>query len=188
MTVRLSPLRFPTALLLALILAFCMTLIPAITHAATIKDFVGSYEGEAEVMVDGVPQKRDMSVTIAPTKEGFKLSWTSATHREDGRIKEKSYSIGFVPSARDNIYQSAMKTNLFGKATPLDPLQGEPFVWARIEGDTFSVFSLFIDPAGDYEMQEFHRTLAPGGLDLLFRRVREGTIEREIRTLLRRKD
>ena len=188
MTTRLSPARVSPGLLLALILALCAALIPVTGHAATIKDFVGAYEGEAEVIVDGAPLKRDMSVTIAPTKEGFTLSWTSATHREDGRIKEKTYSIGFVPSARDNIYQSAMKTNLFGKATPLDPLQGEPFVWARIEGDTFSVFSLFIDPAGDYEVQEFHRTLAPGGLDLLFRRVREGTVEREIRTLLRRKD
>ena len=120
MTTRLSPARVSPALLLALILALCAALIPVTGHAATIKDFVGAYEGEAEVIVDGAPLKRDMSVTIAPTKEGFTLSWTSATHREDGRIKEKTYSIGFVPSARDNIYQSAMKTNLFGKATPLD--------------------------------------------------------------------
>lgn len=180
--------QITSSLLLAALMAFCLLLIPASGHAADIERFAGSYVGEAEVTDNGTSLKRDMSVTIKVTDDGFTLGWTSATHREDGRIKEKTYTIGFVPSARDNIFQSAMKTNLFGKATPLDPLQGEPFVWARIEGDTFSVFSLFIDPAGDYEMQEFHRTLAPGGLDLLFRRVRDGTVEREIRTLLRRQE
>jgi hypothetical protein len=79
-----------------------------------------------------------------------------------------------------------MKSNLFGKAVPLDPLAGEPFVWARFEGDTFTVYSLFINEVGDYEMQEFHRTLVDEGLELVFRRVQNGVPEREINTLLKR--
>lgn len=168
------------------LIAMMLALLPRFGGAADIQQFMGTFTGDAEITVDGSTLKRDMSVTIEPTKEGFALSWTSVTYRADGRIKEKTYLVDFVPSARENIYQSAMKKNLFGKSTPLDPLQGEPFVWARISGDTFSVFSLFIDEVGDYEIQEFHRTLADGGLDLLFRRVHNGVPQREIRTLLER--
>lgn len=163
-------------------------LLPILARAADIDRFVGSYSGETEIVIDGAPVKRDMSVKIAPTKEGFLLNWTSTTYRADGRVKVGEYAIEFVPSARDHIYQAAMKTNLFGKATPLDPLKGEPFVWARFEGDMFSVFSLFINEVGDYEIQEFHRTLVEGGLDLGFRRVLNGTPQREINTFLKRED
>ncbi|MDF3416017.1 hypothetical protein HKX54_16230 [Sulfitobacter sp. M57] len=156
--------------------------------AAEIDRFEGTFTGQAEFTVNGAAQKRDMSTTIKAQNDGFVLSWTSVTFRSDGRTKEATYTIQFVPSARDNIFQSAMKKNLFGKATPLDPLQGEPFVWARFEGDMFSVFSLFINETGDYEVQEFHRSLAEGGLDLLFRRFRNGTLDREIKTLLLRQD
>ena len=48
----------------------------------------------------------------------------------------------------------------------------------------FRTFSLFINEAGEYEMQEYHRTLADGGLDLVFRRVKQGAVEREIKAFL----
>jgi hypothetical protein len=146
--------------------------------------FLGSYTGSAEFDEDGTMVRRDMSAAIAETSEGFSISWTSGTYKPDGRIKEKSYSIEFVPSERGGIYASAMKTNVFGKQIPLDPLKGEPFVWSRIENDTLSVFSLFINEAGQYEMQEYHRTLAEGGLDLEFKRFRNGLEVRGIQTFL----
>ena len=174
--------------ILSCLVATFLVLLPFIGMAAEIEQFEGTFTGKAEFTTDGGVQKRDMSTTIEMQDEGFVLSWTSVTYRSDGRTKTSTYTIDFVPSARENIYQSAMKKNLFGKATPLDPLQGEPFVWARIEGDTFSVFSLFINETGEYEIQEFHRTLAEGGLDLLFRRYRNGALDREITTLLERQD
>ncbi|MDG1169131.1 MAG: hypothetical protein P8N14_08030 [Sulfitobacter sp.] len=174
--------------LLAPLYALLFLLLPSFGMADDIQRFAGTYTGFAEITVDGNVLKRDMSVTIEPTKDAFELSWTSVTYRADGRVKKQTYTIDFVPSARDNIFQSAMKKNLFGKSTPLDPLQGEPFVWARFVGDTFSVFSLFINEIGDYEMQEFHRTLVDDGLELVFRRVHNGVPEREITTKLMREE
>lgn len=168
------------------VLALLLMLLPVFGLADEIDRFEGTYRGTAEIMDAGQLVQRDMSTTIEPTKKGFELSWTSITYKSDGRIKEKTYTIDFVPSARDHIFQSAMKKNLFGKSTPLDPLQGEPFVWARFEGDTFTVFSLLIKETGDYEMQEYHRTLVETGLDLVFRRVLNGVPQREIQTLLER--
>lgn len=154
--------------------------------AATIDQFEGSYEGTAEFEYEGEVQRRDMSTEISMTKDGFMVSWTSVSYKNDGRAKAKTYRIEFVPSGRDDIYKSAMAKNLFGKATPLDPLAGEPFVWARLEDETLTVFSLYIDELGEYEVQEFHRTLIDGGLDLVFRRIDSKAIVKEIRTVLRR--
>jgi len=154
--------------------------------AESIDPFLGSYEGKAVFEDDGESERRDMSAVIAETNDGFSINWTSVTYKSDGRTKEKTYTIEFQPSQRDNIYASAMKVNVFGKQVPLDPLRGEPFVWARIVGDTLSLFSLFIDEAGDYEMQEYHRTLAEGGLQLVFRRLSNGAEVRTIETFLKR--
>jgi len=152
--------------------------------AATIEEFVGTYIGEADFVYEGQIKRRDMSTTIEKTKEGFTVSWTSVSYKGDGEKKAKSYSIEFIPSDRDNIFKSAMSKNLFGQDTPLDPLKGEPFVWARLEGDTLTVFSLFINEAGEYEVQEFHRSLVEEGVELVFLRIHNGGAEKEIRTTL----
>ncbi len=162
--------------------------LPVFAWAQDIEPFLGSYKGNAEFVFDGKVEERDMSASIARKDDGFEVSWTTVIYKSDGRIKESTYTIGFVPSVRDNIYGSAMKTNVFGKPEPLDPLNGEPFVWARLEGQTLSVYSLFIDEIGGYQMQEFHRTLADGGLDLLFRRLHNGEPQKEIRTFLARQN
>jgi hypothetical protein len=170
------------------IFVLILLLLPNFGFAAEIDRFVGAYVGTSEAILDGEAQKRDMNVVIAETKLGFALTWTSVTYKTDGRTKKKTYTVEFVPSNRDHIYQSAMKMSLFGKAIPLDPLDGDPFVWARFEGDTFSVFSLIIDENGEYEVQEYHRTLVDGDLELVFLSIRSGVPQREIKTILLRED
>jgi hypothetical protein len=162
------------------------TLFPVLLWASDIDRFAGTYSGRSDTVLDGESQGRDLKTTISLTDDGFNISWTSITFKLDETPRAKTYEIEFVPSQRDNIYGSAMKTNMFGKQVPLDPLQGEPFVWSRFDDDTLSVFSLFINEVGEYEMQEFHRTLQDGGLDLLFRRVSNGVPQKEINAFLAR--
>jgi hypothetical protein len=169
-------------------IAVLLLLWPLAAVAGEFERFAGSFMGEAEFMVDGEVQHRDMSTTITPTKNGVRISWTSISRRSDGRVKTRTYNILFEPSGRKNIYSSAMRTNVFGKDVPLNPLKGEPYVWARLIDDTLSVFSLVIDETGEYEMQEYHRTLVAEGLALEFIRLRNGGALREIRTLLHRID
>jgi len=108
--------------------------------AEPIDPFLGSYLGNVTFEENGKTERRDMSAMIAKTRKGFSISWTSVTYKPDGRTKEKSYTVEFLPSQRDNIYASAMKSNVFGKQVPLDPLRGEPFVWARIVDQTLTLF------------------------------------------------
>lgn len=77
-----------------------------------------------------------------------------------------------------------MKANVFGKAVPLDPLKGDPYVWAHLNGGTLSLFSLLIDEDGNYMVQEYHRTLAKGGLNLEYKRLRDGVALKTINAFL----
>lgn len=174
----------------ALAFAACIWLAASLQHAnaTNIEPFVGDYTGSAEVVdADGTSTPRDMSVSIHEIKGGFNVSWTTTTYKADGRIKDEKYSVDFQSSDRADVYSAAMKRNVFGHEVPLDPMKGEPFVWGRIEGDTLTVFSLFIAENGGYELQQFDRTLADGGLDLSFSRFRDGVKSRSVETFLKKK-
>ena len=184
MSVRMS--TFVSALLPALMSVFALALLLPASNAAAadFERFIGSYAGSAQVESGGATRQRDMSVTIAASGKGFEVNWKSISHRADGRIKEKKYSIDFLPTRRDGIYASAMGVDVFGNPTPLDPMKGDPYVWGRITGDTLTVFSLLIDQNGGYEMQEYNRTLTAGGLDLDYQRIRNGEKLKRIRVFL----
>ncbi|GGX45813.1 hypothetical protein GCM10007385_11630 [Tateyamaria omphalii] len=152
---------------------------------ADITPFVGQYSGSAEVMqANGTKIPRDMSVEINETKQGFTVKWSSVTHRASGKLSEKSYSIDFVPSGRGDVYAAAQRKNVFGHEVQLDPMKGEPYVWARIDGETLTVYSLFVDTDGGYSLQRYDRTLTEGGLNLNFQNIQDGEILRAVETFL----
>ncbi|MEL7165524.1 MAG: hypothetical protein AAGL96_08615 [Pseudomonadota bacterium] len=154
---------------------------------ADMARFVGSYQGSAEVIAaDGTKIPRDMSVTIKKTRDAFEVTWTSVTYRPDGRAKEKSYTIAFVPTDRPGVFAAAQQKNVFGHSVQLDPMKGEPYVWAQLNGDTLSVYSLFVSETGGYALQQYDRTLSDGGLQLRFQNIRNGAIARAVETFLAR--
>ena len=153
--------------------------------SAQIEPFVGSYSGSAEVVrADGSTQQRDLSVEISKNRKGFTVQWTTITIKSEDRTKEKSYEIDFVPSNND-LYAAAMKKNLFGHEVQLDPMKGEPYVWSQITGDTLTVYAFFVDAAGGYEIQQYDRTLAEGGLDLEFTSIQDGEVQRTLSAFLK---
>ncbi|WP_299551281.1 hypothetical protein [uncultured Tateyamaria sp.] len=154
---------------------------------ADVAPFVGYYSGNAEVIQsDGTKIPRDMSVKINETKQGFTVTWTSVTYRASGKVSKKSYTIDFVPSGRGDVYAAAQRKNVFGHEVQLDPMKGEPYVWARIDGETLTVYSLFVDTDGGYSLQQYDRTLAEGGLNLHFQNIQDGEILRAVETFLTR--
>ncbi len=181
------PFRLPaTAALPFALLALVLMALP-LRAQAPLEAFLGDFAGSAEVETyDGQTAHRDMSVAILPGDDGgFLLKWSTTTWRE-GRGKQKSYAIEFKATDRSGVFAAGMRRNVFGHAVPLDPMKGEPYVWARIEGETLTVFSLFVQAAGGYEMQQFDRTLASGGLKLEFKRSGTGIPTRTIPTFLER--
>ncbi len=179
------PISIRTNLFATAVFVMGLIWLGSVAMAANIAPFVGDYTGSANVVdSDGTTTPRDMSVSINEIKGGFNVSWTTTTYKHDGRVKDQKFSIDFQPSDRSNVYSAAMQRNVFGHEVPLDPMKGEPFVWASIKGDTLTVFSLFIDENGGYELQQYDRTLAEGGLNLSFSRFIDGTKSRTVETFL----
>jgi hypothetical protein len=145
-----------------------------------IERFYGSYVGEAVSESGDELDKRDISAEITPQDKGFKVKFTVVLKRGKDKPRRDEYTITFTPSKRPNIYSSAMRTDVFGNAVPLDPLAGDPYMWARREGDKFWRYALFVTDNGGYEMQTYEYTLVPGGLTLRYSRVRDGEVLRTV--------
>jgi hypothetical protein len=145
-----------------------------------IERFYGTYTGEAVSESGNELDKRDISAEITPQGKGFKVKWTVVIKRGKDQPRRVEYTITFLPSKRADIYSSAMRTDVFGNAVPLDPLAGDPYIWARIEGPKLWMYALFVTETGGYEMQTYERTLVPGGMDLRYSRIRDGEVLRTV--------
>ena len=177
----------PSAFAGAMAVTIAALLLLATQARADLSAFMGTYTGSAEVVAqDGTSVPRDMSVEISETRDGFQVQWTSVTYRANGKVSEKSYTVDFVPSGRDAVYAAAQRKNVFGHEVQLDPMKGEPYVWARVTGDTLTVYSLFVDANGGYTLQQYDRTVTDGGLNLRFQNIRDGEIQRAVETFLTR--
>ncbi|GGO75710.1 hypothetical protein GCM10011348_01150 [Marinobacterium nitratireducens] len=171
-------------LLMALLVLLAM---PVNAAGLEIEDFYGHYAGVADQNLDGEAEKRRLTVTIEPQDDNFLVDWSTRVRREDQSLKDQHYRVLFQSTRRGNVYASAMRINVFGKQIPLDPLAGDPFVWARIHGKTLTVYALMITDEGSYDMQVYDRELRDDGdLNLAFTRFLDGSMNRKITARLRR--
>ncbi len=166
-------------------LTFCFLLLLAVSRVTAaevdrpIEDFMGHYIGHADT---GNGAGRDMSVTIEgiPGSDDYSVEWSTVIHKSKDRTKRVTYHIRFQQSGREGVHASAMARDVFGKATPLDPLKGDPLVWARIKGNTHVVYALIITEDGGYDLQGYSRTLNEEGLWLEFTRQKDDLPKLEI--------
>jgi hypothetical protein len=179
-------------LLLLSLLAASLTFGYAGSAAAAnrpIADFVGEYVGHTIVGIEGPDASitaRDLAVSIRQEGRGFELKWTTILRQGQGQASRKSYSIRFIPTHRPNVFSAGQRVNPFGQLEPLDPIRGDPYVWARIKDATLTVYAIVIGEDGGYEMQVYDRTLTKDGMKLRFKRTENGRTLREITGELRR--
>jgi len=153
---------------------------PAHAADAALAQFFGAYVGNSTQAPNEPLAPRDLTTKISAHGEnGFTLEWTTVIYRADGPTR-RSYKVNFSPSDRPGIFSSAMRSDLFGQSEPLDPLKGDPYLWAQLSGPTLTVHAMLITDSGGYEMQTYERTLAEGGMILRFSRNHNG---REMKTI-----
>lgn len=150
------------------------------------KKFFGHYVGATMSDTSDSTKTRSSDVVIKPYQEGFNVTWNTVSYRSKDNVKKSTFSINFRPSKQTDVYGSAMSKDVFGNEKPLDPLNGDPYVWAFINGDTITVNSLLVSENGGYEIQTYHRTLVDGGMDLVFSRVQNGKIMKQFRGHMKR--
>jgi len=165
-----------------LVLGVAVTAMVAAAEASSedFTVFFGEFEGQAVSENEGEIRTRDLRVKISAYENGFTINWISVTKRPNGKLKRKEYSINFLPTRRANIFRSGERKDFFGNAVPMDPMNGDPYVWARIHGDTLTVQALHVLEDGGYEMQTYTRRRIPEGLSLQYLRVRDGEILRTV--------
>lgn len=151
-----------------------------------IRSFVGEYQGHSIEDSESVLTVHDIDVRITRFDGGFTVEWNTVTRNANGKAERSKYSVNFVPTRREHIFASAMAPNLFGKQVPLNPLEGEPFMWARIMGPTLSVYAMFVTESGGHDMQIYERTLTEGGMQLKIQRLRDEMPYRVITGTLRK--
>lgn len=171
---------------LILVLALGLAAPPILAADKDIGAFFGTYAGGTIRRGPAAVSPRDLQVTIRATEDGFNVSWQTAIYDQAGETRQKSYSINFRPTERPGIFSSQMRPNKFGSMVPHDPFKGDPFIWARLIGDTLTVYALHITDKGGYEMQVYDRTLTPEGMMVHFTRLREGQLILDIEGLLHR--
>jgi len=173
------------ALLLALSFVVAATAPSWAAGDRKIQDFFGRYLGQGTVLrVDpGAPlhepaQKRMSEVIIGPARgeEGFIITWSTlrAKGRGEAGVREadvKTYHQTFRPTQEPNV---------FNDITSGDPLKGQSTSWARIVGNTLSIFQLQQDPMGGYFLTQYDRTLTPRGMDVHFTRIENSKLVRAV--------
>ena len=151
--------------------------------------FFGSWAGTG-VAEDEDPaffalMARDLDVQIAPVEGGFRLSWQtlirSGDDTADPEQRLRATSLVFKPTERPN---------LFAAETNSDLLAGGTVSWARLHGQTLSVYQTTLNAGGGHELLIFDRSFEdpenPDRLTVVFRRLTDGDVVRVVRGRLDR--
>ncbi len=156
-------------LLIVLILAAS----PALAQCALPEAFYGDWQGEvthSDGDVGFEAEAGDLSVRIEPDGDGFRMRWTGLVHEgPDGGLVRQPIEARFVPTDRPGVFafdpgRSSILLRLFGAPATNNPLEGEPLLWARLEGETLSLYGLAIDDAGGFDLYQHVRTLTEDGM------------------------
>jgi hypothetical protein len=151
-----------------------------------LERFFGSFEG-ITIFQEDATQARDLRVIIRPFADGgFTVRWRTIIFDGADEPRGRTQVIYFKPiNASSSVFAATKPNDAAGLASD-SPLDGRPFAWAAIEGDTISVHVLTITEDGDYTIQTYDRTLTEDGMTLRFLKLHDGSVERRIYGIMKR--
>ena len=159
----------------ATVLAPLLLAAPAMAKDLTIKAFHGLWKGsavsESEVSSHFRVTARDLDVEIRPfAVGGFSLRWSTVLRQAGDpnapREELKQATVEFIPDPK--------RPNVWREDRTVDPMSGEAVHWARIAGQTLTVYSLGVRQDGQADLQVYDRTLHELGMKLKFTRLVDG--------------
>jgi hypothetical protein len=146
---------------------------PASAQGALPDAFYGDWQGEvthSEGTIGFEAAAGDLNVRIEAADDGFRMRWTGLVHETpDGGLTRQPIEARFTPTDRPGVFafdpeQSSMLLQLFGAPATNNPLEGEPLLWARLEGEALSVYGLAINADGGFDLYQHVRTLTGDGM------------------------
>jgi hypothetical protein len=163
-----------------IIWALCWLGTPANAADLSITAFFGAFQGSgiaenADSLYFGTTV-RDLDIIIGADNAGgaFFVRWTTVIRGggdpNNPNTRRKTQNIVFNNTDQPGVFRGVGSGDL---------LSGKPYIWAQITGQTLTVYIMTIDQSGRYSMQSYARTLNAFGMDLVFRRLRDGEPVRE---------
>jgi len=156
--------------------------VPAMAKDLSIKAFHGLWKGsavsESEISSQFRVTARDLDVEIRPFAEGgFSLRWATVL-RQEGNPSAPSETlkqavVEFIPEPE--------RPGVWRDSKLVDPLSGDAYHWARVEGQSLIVYSLGVSSTGKADLQIYRRTLSALGMKLEFSRSVDGAEVRNAR-------
>lgn len=149
----------------------------------SISDFYGHYVGRGVTKSHGARYyglaDRDLDVVIEKAEAGgFKLTWTTIRRRAKKSKRRSTQTLSFVPTGRPNTWKAKKSGEL---------MNGEPVIWARLNGPKLYVYVVVSNAkTGVFEAAVYVRELVQDGMQLRFRRVRDGSPARSVVAYLKR--
>jgi hypothetical protein len=138
------------------------------------ESFHGDWQGKELTVAEGSADldvtAKDLSVRIEPDDSGFRMSWTALSrNRADGALARDPLEARFEPGERPGVFvfdseESSLLLGLFGDPSTSNPLEGEPLLWARLNGKTLSVYGLTVNADGGFDLYQHVRTLRDAGM------------------------
>ena len=180
-----SPSRSPV--ILSVLVFLCLIASHQPTSAEDLSRFFGSYVGRASVtdLETGEEHQRDLDIVVSPYRDdGLKIDWITVG-LVDGRrdvpgVKRWSQTALFKPSERAKFMVEVGEGNLFKERGDMEVIKGDPVRWTHVEGDTLHACSFVVLEDGRYELQVYQRILTETGLDILFKRIVDGVVVRQV--------
>lgn len=175
------------ATVFALVFGLALASPAAVAQESPISPFAGVYVGAADVY-DGdgnLVGQRHLEIIIEELgRNRFRITWTNVS-LVDGRrdlpgVERRVGVATFEPGDQPNVYVQETRGSLFEREEDIDFLEGDALRWASIEGDRMGMYSIALTEEGLLEVQSYVRTLTDIGMDLDFRRMYDGRIDRRI--------
>ena len=161
--------RYPGVLRPLVLIGVILAASPAFGQEALPASFDGDWQGKELTVDEGNADLKataeDLNVQIVPDDSGFWMHWTALSRDgTGGALARQPVEARFEPSDRPGVFvfdseQSSLLLSLFGDPATNNPLEGEPLLWARLEGDTLSVYGLAINPDGSFDLYQHVRTV-----------------------------
>ncbi len=148
----------------------------------SIKAFEGLWRGsalsESNISVHFRVTARDLDVEIRPFGAGgFTVRWATIL-RQKG---DPSAPVETLKEAQVAFNPDPTRDKVWIAATQGDPIKGEALYWARLDGQSLTVYSLGIAEDGSAELQIYRRSLTGLGMELDFSRTVDGEAVRSAR-------
>ena len=145
-----------------------------------IKAFYGTFQGggianNEDSLYFGVTA-RDFDVAIEPAGSGFSITWTSVIRSggdpKNPDVRRKTTKRTFQPTPKQAVWK-AMESR--------EPVTDGELCWARLRGNTLSVYLMVVRDDGAYEIQKYDRSIVPSGMEMEFTRTRDGDKVRRVK-------